>query len=103
MLSWRLARWVTDSFDDVEAFSARRLDLVHANDPSIFEAGAVVLTKDEDFVDEVARRGAPPVIWVRAGNTSNEAMRALLSAELPAALDAIRCGVTLVEIGVEGA
>ena len=107
MLSWRLARWVTDSFDDIETFSARRLDLVHANDPSIFEAareaGAVVLTKDEDFVDEVARRGAPPVIWVRAGNTSNEAMRALLSAELPAALDAIRRGVTLVEIGVEGA
>ena len=107
MLSWRLARWVTDSFDGVDAYSARRLDLVHAKDPSIFRSarssGAVVLTKDDDFAAEVTRNGGPPVIWVRAGNTSNEAMRALLAAELPAALDAIRRGTLLVEIGTRDA
>lgn len=105
MLSWRLARWVTETFEGVEAFSARHLDLVHAKDPTIFHAArsaqAVVLTKDDDFADEVRRAGAPPVVWVRSGNTTNEAMRTLLLAELPAALDAIRAGRLLVEIGAE--
>lgn len=100
MLPPSLARWITATFDGVDAYSAQRLGLVYAKDPSIFraarEAGAVVLTKDEDFADEVQRVGSPPVIRVRSGNAFR---REDLLAELPAALDAIRKGALLVEIG----
>ena len=103
MLSPALARWITETFDRVDAFSAERLGLVHAKDPSIFDAarraGAVVLTKDSDFVDEVGRAGAPPVIWVRVGNTRTASMKRVLTAHLPAALEAIRAGATWTEIG----
>ncbi len=103
MLSPSLARWISNTFDGVDAFSAQRLGLIHAKDPSIFrtarEAGAVVLTKDDDFADEVRRHGSPPVIWVRAGNAFS---REVLVAELPAALDAIRKGELLVQIGDPG-
>ena len=100
MLSPSLARWITTTFEGVDAFSAQRLGLVYAKDRAIFlsarEAGAVVLTKDEDFADEVRRTSSPPVIWVRSGNAFS---REVLLDELPAALDAIRNGTTLVEIG----
>ena len=55
------------------------------------------MTKDEDFADEVRREGSPPVIWVRSGNAFR---RSVLLEELPQALDAIREGALLVEIGV---
>ncbi len=100
MLSPSLARWVTDTFDGVEAYSAQWLGHVHDKDPTIFraarEAGAVVLTKDEDFAAEARRSGTPPVIWVRSGNAFH---RDVLRTELPPALDAVRGGSVLVEIG----
>ena len=102
MLPPGLARWIAETFDGVEAVSALRLGLVEAKDPPIFraarDAGAVVLTKDEDFADEVARRGTPAVIWLRTGNGSTPALKRVLKAYLPAALDAIRRGDVLVEI-----
>lgn len=100
MLSPSLARWITDTFQGVDAYSAQRLNLVYARDSSICEtaraAGAVMLTKDEDFADEVRRAGSPAVIWLRSGNAPS---RDILSAELQSALDAIRQGTMLVEIG----
>lgn len=103
MLSPALARWITAEFDDVQAFSAEHLDLRHAKDPTIFDAArdanAVVLTKDSDYVEAVQRRGPPPaVIWVRAGNTSTKAMKQILSAQLPAALESLRAGEPVVEL-----
>ena len=100
MLPPSLARWITNTFDGVDAYSAQWLGLISAKDPPIFraarEAGAVVLTKDDDFAVEVRRVGSPPVIWVRSGNAFS---RDVLSAELPGALEAIRQGALLVEIG----
>src|SRR5690606_25172013 len=55
---------------------------------------------DRDFVDLLERLGAPPqVIWITCGNTSNRAMRQILSSALPTALDLIRRGESLIEIG----
>ncbi|MFO0800619.1 MAG: hypothetical protein U0804_24410 [Gemmataceae bacterium] len=49
----------------------------------------------------VGRHGTPPqVLWLRCGNTSNAALRALLSRELPAALVRIAAGDPVVELGV---
>ena len=100
MLSPALARWIRSEFPGVEATSAQRLDLLGVEDADIAEqaraSGAVVLTKDADFADEVRRRGSPPVIWVQAGNTRTAAMKEILRQRLPEALDAIRSGRVLV-------
>ena len=97
-----MARWITATFEDVEAFSAEYLGLRDATDPEIAEAarqtGAIVVTKDGGFVRESERVGSPPMIRVASGNTSTKALKPLLSAELPAALDAIRTGMLVVEI-----
>ena len=82
-LSPELASWLADRFA-IEARHVRDFDLVGATDPLIFEAarraGAVVVTKDRDFVDLVKLRGTPPqILWVRCGNTSNSAMMRLLA------------------------
>ena len=102
MLSPALAGWVTETFDGVDASSAQRLGLVHEKDPSIFEAareaGAIVLTKDRDFVDEVEQRGAPPVLWLRVGNTTTANLRRVLAERLPTALDTIRNGAAWAEV-----
>ena len=43
------------------------------------EAGAIVMTKDGDFIELLAQHGSPPqVVWVTCGNTSNERLRRLV-------------------------
>ncbi len=56
-----------------------------ASDAAILEAaraaGAVVVTKDADFVALLDRRGPPPqVVWVTTGNVSNAGLRLLITA-----------------------
>lgn len=98
-----VAPWVAAGFA-VECVAVRDLGLREALDPPIFsaarDAGAVVMTKDADFAEMVRRLGAPPqVLWLRCGNTSNAALRELLSRELPAALARLAAGEPLVELG----
>ncbi|MEM7787346.1 MAG: DUF5615 family PIN-like protein [Bacteroidota bacterium] len=102
-LSPALARWITATFPEVDAYSLQYLGLRHAKDPEIFEkareANAVVLTKDDGFPEAVGRLGAPPsVIWVRVGNTSTASMKAVLAAQLPAMFGQVRSGAPLVEL-----
>ncbi len=109
-LSPHLAPWLTTSFA-IEAFSAKRLGLRDAKDHEIFrqarEAGAVVMTKDRDFVKLLERHGPPPrIVWITAGNTSNASLRMLFGKTLSTALELIRRGEALVEIsdatGIDG-
>lgn len=98
-----LAPWLAATFG-VAAAAARDLGLRDALDPPIFAAaraaGAVVMTKDADFAEMVGRLGSPPqVLWLRCGNTSNAALRDLLTRDLPAALVRLAAGDPLVEIG----
>ncbi len=79
------------------------LGLLVAKDKEIFEAarkeGAIVLTKDRDFVNLLERLGAPPQnLWVTCGNTSNARLKDVLRQTLSAALDLVRDGERLVEI-----
>lgn len=102
-LSPAIAPWMASTFG-VTVVPVRDLGLRDALDPPIFDAaraaGAVVMTKDADFPEMVGRLGTPPqVLWVRCGNTSNAALRALLSSELPAALVRLTAGEPVVEIG----
>ena len=97
-----LARWLSEHHA-VEAFSVRRLGLHDAADEAIFDAahdaGAVVMTKDRDFLQLLTRIGPPPqVIWITCGNTLNARVREILTQTLTNALVLLREGEPLVEI-----
>jgi predicted nuclease of predicted toxin-antitoxin system len=98
-----LANWLSNTFD-VNAFSLKDLGLRDAQDIAIFEAaripGTVILTKDSDFVDLVCRLGTPPkIIWLTCGNVTNRNLRELLTITFPIALEQLRQGEAIVEIG----
>jgi predicted nuclease of predicted toxin-antitoxin system len=60
------------------------------------------MTEDSDFAEMVRRLGSPPqVLWVTCGNTSNARLRDILTRVLPAALELLARGESLVEIGDE--
>ena len=97
-----LAVWIHDTFG-VEVLHVRNLDLRQAEDREIFEraraADAILLTKDQDFVELLARLGSPPrVIWITCGNTSNSRLKAIFSETLADALELLERGEALVEI-----
>lgn len=101
-LSPRLARGIEETFG-VECFHVRDLGLRDAEDPEIFQkardAGAVVMTKDEDFIRLVERNGSPPqVIWVTSGNMPNARFKSLLLKTSRDAMSLSASGETVVEI-----
>jgi predicted nuclease of predicted toxin-antitoxin system len=105
-LSPQLATWLTERFG-IEAHAVRDLGLREATDREIFEAaraaGAVVLTKDKDFMEMATRLGMPPqILWITCGNTSNKRMREILEQTLPDALKLLAADETLVEISDRG-
>ena len=106
-LSPALAPWLRATFG-VEAAPLRDLGLRDAEDPAIFAAaraaGAVVITKDSDFVDLVARLGPPPqIVWLTCGNTTNAALRGILSVSWPRVAALLAAGEPLVEISERAA
>jgi len=97
-----VASWTTQNFD-VQAMAVRELGLRDAEDCQIFLAakqeGAVVMTKDRDFLRLLDELGAPPkVIWITSGNTSNARLREILSRTLASAIGLLASGEDLVEI-----
>lgn len=97
-----LASWIATAFG-IQTTAVRDLGLTTAKDSEIFEqarnAGAIVMTKDSDFVDLVDRLGSPPqVLWITCGNTTNARLKDLLSQLLPAAMTQLQKGDPLVEI-----
>ncbi|MEB3310346.1 MAG: DUF5615 family PIN-like protein [Snowella sp.] len=101
-LSPAIATWITMTFG-ITAIALRDLGLRDAEDPEIFEKakaqGAILMTKDSDFVDLVDRLGSPPqIIWLTCGNTSNAELRRILSLTLLDALAQLNAGEKLVEI-----
>ena len=105
-LSPALARWISATFTNIEAMAVREFGLRDATDSSIYfaarQADVTVMTKDSDFVELLARHGAPPkVIWVTCGNTSNAKLRHILITALPQAVALLEIGEELVEIGDE--
>jgi predicted nuclease of predicted toxin-antitoxin system len=101
-LSPALAVWLRATFE-LDAWPVRELKLRDASDEAIFEsarqAGAIVMTKDADFVRLLERHGPPPqVLWVTCGNTSNARLRQVLTVHLGEALRRSLAGEALVEI-----
>lgn len=101
-LSPRIAQWLSVRFA-VKATPVRDLGLREASDERIFDAaraaGAVVMTKDVDFVSILERRGPPPqVLWVTCGNTSDARLREIFGRLFGTALEMLTAGEALVEI-----
>lgn len=99
----KLAEWINQQGLALEATPVRDLGLRDALDPEIFqaarEAKALVMTKDRDFINLLEKNGPPPqVIWLRTGNSSNQALQNTLSTTLATALDLLRSGEPWVEI-----
>lgn len=101
----RFAKWLSSEFQ-VVAKSLRDLGLRNATDQAIFDTAhqssdlVVIVTKDEDFVNLVTLRGAPPkIIWVTCGNTSNALLMELFSATFADARIRLDSGDDVVEIG----
>jgi predicted nuclease of predicted toxin-antitoxin system len=102
-----VAEWMSAQFG-VHATHLRDLALREADDPSVFAAaraaGAIVLTKDSDFVELLARRGPPPrVVWLTCGNTSNVRLRRLLLEAWPRVMALLAMGEPLIEVSDRGA
>jgi predicted nuclease of predicted toxin-antitoxin system len=102
-LSPSLALWINQKFNGIEAKSVRSLGLREARDKEIFskakENRAIIMTKDDDFLQLLEIHQAPPqVIWISCGNTSNRRMRDLLEKHLHTALNLLQAGNSLVEI-----
>ena len=101
-LSPALAPWLSDTFG-VQAFSLEWLGFQQASDRRIFsaasEANAVIITKDQDFVQLLNQLGPPPqVVWVTCGNTSNAQMREILQQNFQKVLLLLQSGESLIEI-----
>lgn len=101
-LSPALAPWIRANFG-IETYAVRDLGLRDAKDPEIFlaarEAGAVVMTKDSDFIVLLERFGPPPrVLWLTCGNTSNLKLREILGRNLLLAREMLESGERVVEI-----
>ena len=97
-----IAAWITQNFS-VDAVALRDIGLRDAEDEDIFaaakKAGAVVMTKDSDFLGLLRKHGAPPqILWVTCGNTSNERLQEILAAVLPQAITLLTSEERLVEI-----
>jgi len=97
-----LSGWLRVEFD-LDAVPVRDLSLLQAEDQEIFlearEKADVVMTKDRDFVGILERLGPPPkVIWITAGNTSNQNLKRILAETLRDALALLESGEVLVEI-----
>lgn len=99
----QLAPWLAQRFG-VEAKALREMGMREATDRAIFaaarRAGVVLVSKDIDFVDLVQQHGAPPqLLWVTCGNVSNRRLQTVFAATFPQALDLLRDGRPVVEIG----
>lgn len=101
-LSPRIARWLCEELG-VAAKHVRELGLRDADDILIFNQAklekVIILSKDRDFADLVARLGPPPsIIWLRCGNTSEDNLKIILQAHLADAIQLAEAGNALVEI-----
>lgn len=102
-LSPKLATWVASEFGE-PCLQVRDLGMARAPDRAIFDAAKLsataLITKDRDFAELVTRLGPPPaIILLSCGNTSTAYLRTMLRDQLRQALELMRSGEALVEIG----
>ena len=100
-----LAQWIIA--EGARAAHVEELGLLRTPDSEIFAkartAGAVVVTKDEDFVRLLEAQGAPPqVVWITVGNVRNPTLQALWIRSWHHVLIQLDAGEPLIEIADMG-
>jgi predicted nuclease of predicted toxin-antitoxin system len=96
-----LARWLASQGHD--AHHVGDFGLEYAMDRAIWqrarELDACIVTKDEDFVLlQALDRAGPPVVWIRIGNASRDALMRRLPDLWPEIMAAIARGDRIVEV-----
>jgi predicted nuclease of predicted toxin-antitoxin system len=96
-----LARWLVARGH--KADHVLDLGLLESGDPLIWERaqrlGAVIVSKDEDFVNlRTLRPEGPALVWVRVGNTTRRELLAWFDALLPDIERALLAGEKLIEV-----
>lgn len=79
------------------------IGLQAAGDPVVWEharkSDAVIISKDEDFVDRWLLSDAPvALVWIRKGNCSNRALLAWFEPFWPETLGRLEQGERLIEL-----
>jgi len=99
-----MARWLRQAHG-ADAWHVEDVEQLEADDSAIFSAArtgraAVLVTKDDDFVQLVERLGPPPqVVWVTCGNMRNAELRAIVLDAWPRIATLLASGEPLVELG----
>lgn len=96
----RLARWLRSQ--GFSAVHVHALGTIGTEDESILaytgRIGAIAISKDKDFRNQVNENGPARLIWVRWGNTSRKILIQRFSEELPEIVTAFENGEWLVEL-----
>jgi predicted nuclease of predicted toxin-antitoxin system len=100
-----IAPWLRETFK-VEAYALRGLGLRDAEDIQIYQAakqaGATLISKDNDFVELVLRLGTPPqLLWVTCGNVTNARLKAVFAKIFPEAQTLLAEGRPVIEVADE--
>ena len=95
-----LARWL--AANGHEAAHVMDIGLTGATDRVIWEqarrTGAVIETKDEDFLNLQKQLPGPSVVWLTMGNCKKSVLLDRFERRMPEILKAIEAGETLVEL-----
>jgi len=80
-----------------------RIDLGFAGDEAIWRyatrTGAILITKDEDFVALSDRQeSGPQIVWIRLGNISNNALWQTIDPRLDEIIQALNASERVVEV-----
>jgi predicted nuclease of predicted toxin-antitoxin system len=79
------------------------IGMERSGDKTIWEyairVGAAIVTKDEDFANRIAIQPAgPPIVWIRVGNTTKQALLQWFEPLLPSVAAALDSGEKLIEM-----
>ncbi len=96
-----LAQWLREARH--EAQHVEDVNLREAEETPIWryalEHQAILITKDEDFIERVQQTDHTPVIvWLRLGNASNQALQKWFVPQLPQIIEWIKQGARVLEI-----
>ncbi|MBV8780058.1 MAG: DUF5615 family PIN-like protein [Phycisphaerae bacterium] len=98
-----LAAWLGSNFK-VVALALKEIQLHRATDIEIYNAARrfneiVIITKDEDFVELIERKGAPPqLVWLSVGNLTKIELQIVLRKSFAQALEKLESGAAMIEI-----
>ena len=96
-----LAGWLIER--DHTAVHVNDVFLTAAEDPEIWDhaiaSESIIITKDEDFSEQVSRTaGGPVIIWLRIGNATNRNLFQWLAPRWESVIQLLNDGNRLIEV-----